>query len=1255
MRPSAVTPSSLLFAPLLLLLPSVSWSFTPAKLIEPTSPYSSGSWEFGESVASAGDWNGDGYEDVIVGFGDDEGSDLGHAALYLGGPFATKVFYRLFHGENVGDRFGLSVAGAGDFNGDGYDDVVIGAPFYTGSQPNSGAFYLFYGGPGSGANGDATYDLKFAPTVSSGYPGVLIGFALAGLGDQNGDGYDDIAVGAPDAGPGGVGLGAVHILYGGPGAAWPGLSLHATIQNFDGYSVGAADVNHDGAKDVIVGSPFGYNQPGFPGKASIFLGGPLLDVVLDFTFDGEAADDRFGYSVSSAGDLNGDGWEDVVVGAPLQAAGGDGAGRAYVYWGGGFMTSPGLVLTGGGALGYQLGTTVSTAGNLDGDLDDELLVASVSGGQYVAHGYLGGGAMDAMPDFVVPGGLDLARVGDFNGDGLDDFVVGDPIYANHSGRATVYAGKSYKLRLPKPGQLVFMGSQVMVEWAGQDKADGYMSTDGGATWTLALADIGGDDLNRAAFSVPAVQTDHARVRLVATGQSPSVLNSDVSDEFRIVRPTTPPSPVTWTRWSSQGLASERRGWSVASAGDWNGDGYADVIAGAPLSDAAGSDAGRAYVYFGGPADDGVADRALDGQVAGDLFGYSVAGIGDANADGYDDVAVGAPFHAGFNGAVYVFFGGAGGDTAPDLVLQGTQSAEGFGAAVAAAGDPNGDGYADFAAGAPSYDGAAQGFTDAGLVRVYFGGPLLDTVSDLGILGSVAFEGFGTAIAGRGDVSGDGFDDLLVGAPLTNASTGRVAAIFGGPSLDNVADGGYAGTSVGEAFGSAVAMADVNGDGISDAVIGAPNFDANRGRIIVEIAPGPPDTGIAPGPPNTELSPGPPTLEGEAVGDMLGASVAGVGDVNGDGFADFAAGAPENGSGGVRAGRVYVVLGTPQLDLRADVVITGGNADDNAGRSVASTPPSRCCGFGSVIVGADQGSMAAAQPGSIRAHEFARYRLVSPRGGESWPVGALRDVRWLGSKLADLELSVDGGSTWTALAERTGGREVNQVSIRVPHAPTRFAMVRVNPGPPEFETDPGPPTGAAVSDSFFTIQTSVALLALLAAPAPDGHGTVISWQSDPGPEDLAGYRLESESGAGAWRTLVSLARETTVTDPAGGPGTHYRLFAVNGLHEELLLGETSLMPRRPLVAWPTPYRGGTLTVSFATASGMGGGPAASDVALFDVHGRRVRTIERGAFPAGYRTAIWDGRDEQGRDVGAGIYFLRARSGGQDETMKLSVLR
>ena len=282
-------------------------------------------------------------------------------------------------------------------------------------------------------------------------------------------------------------------------------------------------------------------------------------------------------------------------------------------------------------------------------------------------------------------------------------------------------------------------------------------------------------------------------------------------------------------------------------------------------------------------------------------------------------------------------------------------------------------------------------------------------------------------------------------------------------------------------------------------------------------------------------------------------------------------------------------------------------------------------------------------GHLRVADGA-VRLGSPSGGEVWPVGALREIQWSGAGTVDLELSVDGGTSFAPLLE---GIIENRLQVRVPHAPTRFAVLRVRREAPFSTSD---------SESLFTIEADIALLSIAAGPPLEtAGGALITWQTSPGPEDLSGYRIERATGAATWTTIVSGLRDTRYLDPTGGPGSRYRLFAANGFGAEQLLGEVTMLQTAPLMAWPVPYRGGALHVSFATTGGLGGGLGRAEVALYDAGGRLVRTLASGEYAAGQQLVEWDGRDTGGRSVVPGVYFLAARAGGEESRLKVVVLR
>jgi hypothetical protein len=275
---------------------------------------------------------------------------------------------------------------------------------------------------------------------------------------------------------------------------------------------------------------------------------------------------------------------------------------------------------------------------------------------------------------------------------------------------------------------------------------------------------------------------------------------------------------------------------------------------------------------------------------------------------------------------------------------------------------------------------------------------------------------------------------------------------------------------------------------------------------------------------------------------------------------------------------------------------------------------------------------------------AAIELSDPAPGTVWPVGASRAVTWEGTGLVDLHLSVDGGASWQLYET---GLSQGEHRLVVPHLPSRFAAVKLERAVPH---------SVSKTPGLFTLETSISLLSFAATLAADGGGADLTWRSDPGPEDLAGYRVERAAAlvAGGWRTVVPLTRATQCHDAAGAAGAHYRLLAVNGLGEELALGEVALMPARPLAAWPLPYRGGELSVSFGVAGGIGATAGQALVELYDITGRRVRSLVDHRFAPGYYTVAWDGRDGDGHAVRSGIYFLRLRTGGERHELKLVAL-
>jgi hypothetical protein len=1228
-RPLAI---HLLAVVILLIGASVAQAYSTRTLFTPTG---SGSEYFGYPVASAGDFNGDGYPDVIV------GSSGNHALLYWGGPTADATADLTLNGFAGGDQFGIAVASAGDVNGDGYTDVIVGAPFAP-NGAGAGLAYVYFGG----ATPDATPDL----TLSGNITGDLFGRAVSGVGDINGDGYADFIVGAPANDAGGADAGRAYVYLGGPSPdAVADLTItgSAANQNLGMAVASAGDVNGDHYGDFIVGGP-----GAGAGMANVYFGAPSPDATPDLTLTGTETNELFGTAVA-AGDVNGDGFSDLIVGAYEYDYLIVDEGRFLVYLGGpGADATPDLEVDGAHPNDW-LGISLS-AGDINRDGYCDIIAGAPetpnfgSGAAYV---FFGSSGLNGVPDITLEGsvagdyfGYSVAAVGDVDGDGFGDLAIGAPFGGGSAGRAYVTACYPYQVVSPNGGEQWVSGRPATVRWRGHDSADLAISVDGGASWSTLLSGVGGKEDNEQAVVAPALPSSGARIRLSVSGQPVSRATSDISDGvFSIVAPIASRAAAHRLQLAPTGAAaSDNFAGSVAGAGDVNGDGYADWIVGANANDAGGSNAGRAYVYYGGPGADAVADLTFTGAAANDNLGVSVAGAGDVNGDGYADLIVGA---SGSNstGRAYVYYGGPGADAIPDLTLNGAAASDNFGFSVAGAGDVNGDGFADVIVGANRNDAAA---TDAGRAYVFFGGYAPDATADLILTGAAATDFFGYSVAGAGDVNGDGYADVIVGAFHNDAAgsdAGRAYVYYGGRTPNAVADLLLTGAAAGDNFGYSVAGAgDFNGDGFADVIVGAYLNDAlgtNTGRAYIYYgglgADATPDL----------------VLNGATAGDGFGFSVAGVGDANGDGFADVAVSGLLSDANGTDAGRAYLYYGGPGADAVADQAFTGAAAGDVFGWSLAGAGDTNADGFADLVVGANSNDVGGNNAGRAYLYDCNRYFVLSPNDDEVWNVGASQSISWLGAERADLWLSVDAGRSYDLLRHDVGGGETNTLTLLAPHAPTKFARIKVTPANSTIR-------GADESDSTFTIQSSVALLNFAVTPT-DG-GAELSWSTEPGvgPGGLAGYRLyrsrAGEAGNGT-RVGPELITESRYADGGGVPGTSYRLVAVNGLMEELELGRVDLAPAAPLAAWPMPYRGGLLSCSFGVNGEFGSTLGDAVVELYDLSGRLVRTLARGRFQAGYRTVRWDGRDQSGTPVRSGIYFLSARSGGASHQLKLVVTR
>ncbi|MCM2506087.1 integrin alpha, partial [Aureimonas altamirensis] len=444
-------------------------------------------------MASVGDFNGDGLSDILISapYNDFVGSDAGRAYLVYGQTGKTPINLSAvavgnggfeINGASAGDVAGMSVSAAGDVNGDGLADIVVGS---SGSNSSTGRAYVIFGNTvGAG------YMLSTIAAGSGGFvingeaTGGNLGFSVAGAGDVNGDGLADIVVGAYNYNSG---TGRAYVVYG--KTSTTAVAASAVAGGTGGFAVqgettsvsfgvavsGAGDVNGDGLADVVIGSN-GYAST--TGRAYIVFGRTGTTLLTanalgtgGFSVTGETTATNFGYDVAYGGDINGDGLADLLVGA---YAYGSSTGRAYVVFG-------------------------RTSGNLDINVAGSSL--GTSGFAIVA---------ECAQDYV---GFNVAYAGDVNGDGLADMLVS----ARYNDTAAGNAGRAY---------LVY----------GRTGSNSVQLSD-------VAKGIGG-------FTI--------------TGQ----------------------------------FANDELGFDVSAGGDINGDGLADLVVGARLNDATASNAGRVYVIFG---------------------------------------------------------------------------------------------------------------------------------------------------------------------------------------------------------------------------------------------------------------------------------------------------------------------------------------------------------------------------------------------------------------------------------------------------------------------------------------------------------------------------------------------------------------------------------------------------------------------------------------------------------------------------------
>jgi len=434
---------------------------------------------FGHSVASAGDVNADGYADIVVGaYGWDLAGGLfdeGAAFVFLGGPNGIvgtdpATAHAVLLGDQGAAEFGTSVAGAGDVNGDGFSDIVVGAPSYSSPTVGGGAAFVFLGSP-AGIVGAGPADAH--ATIFGNNADWGLGRSVASAGDVNNDGFGDIILAAT---PGPRAIGGAALVFNGSAAGITGTGFedaNRVILHTPGEPVGrlaedvagAGDVNGDGFDDVLISASVSFD-PDDGRYVMVFHGSPAgitgtTPASANHTITGDATVD-LSVGLSGAGDINGDGFDDILladIGYPTGvASGGHGAFMLFHGSAAGITattTSAADTLIEGNLpiviLGpvQALGRRLAPAGDIDGDGFGDILVGGLEfpgsldneGVAYVFRGSASGLVGSSLADAHVRlqtgqtggaqrnrYGLDVAGAGDVNGDGFADVLMGAGLY-----------------------------------------------------------------------------------------------------------------------------------------------------------------------------------------------------------------------------------------------------------------------------------------------------------------------------------------------------------------------------------------------------------------------------------------------------------------------------------------------------------------------------------------------------------------------------------------------------------------------------------------------------------------------------------------------------------------------------------------------------------------------------------------------------------------------------------------------------------